>query len=67
MAWCKPGKEVHAPNLLTIISRFNELSCWAAFQVLKAESVPERVAALVHLVKVAKVRLSSRFILGVHF
>lgn len=54
-AWCKAGKEVHAPKLLSIITRFNELSCWAAFQVLKAETPQERVQILCHLVKVAKV------------
>ena len=46
---------MHAPKLLAIISRFNELSCWAAFQVLKAETPQERVLILCHLVKVAKV------------
>lgn len=54
-SWCKSGKELHASNLLAIISRFNELSAWTAFQVLKSEAVNDRVATVVYMVKVAKV------------
>jgi len=49
----KTYKETAAPNILSIIRRFNRVSAWAAAEVVQKELLPDRVKTLERLILIA--------------
>ena len=50
----KKSKEENAPNVLKMIRWFNDLSNWVSTEILKRESVKERVEVIKIFIKVAQ-------------
>eukprot|EP00743_Colponemidia_sp_Colp-15_P007642 GILK01008268.1.p1 GENE.GILK01008268.1~~GILK01008268.1.p1 ORF type:complete len:1078 (-),score=217.08 GILK01008268.1:37-2844(-) len=53
-AWSKKDKAVKAPNVLSLIERFNGLSRWIAEEVLRGETARERLKIIKHFLKIAE-------------
>jgi len=53
-AWNKESLKHRAPNVLAMIHRFNNISLWAASEILFHPSIKERVAMYVRLVNVTE-------------
>jgi len=50
-AWCGPNKETFSPNLLSIIVRFNKISYWIVFEIVKQNDLQARVKRLSKFIK----------------
>jgi len=49
----KTRKNELAPNILRMISRFNEVSTWVASEVVKCKDLPSRIQCLKHFIDMA--------------
>jgi hypothetical protein len=54
-AWNKATKEVLAPNILAIIRRFNKVSSWVSYSIVRFENVQRRIWILERFILIAKV------------
>jgi hypothetical protein len=59
-AWNKKGSEWKAPNILSCIKRFNELSAWVTQQILTADKKSRHkvIQKFIHVAKVIIVSIS---------
>jgi len=53
-AWTKKDKEVRAPNILTMIKRFNQVSGWVAQEIVTCKGLSERREVLKKVIDVAE-------------
>jgi len=53
-AWNKEGKEKNAPNILAMISRFNEVSNWVASEILNVHKDKKRAKTICWFIEVAE-------------
>jgi len=56
LAWTKPKLQHLAPNVLTLISRFNYYSTWAITEILSEPALRHRLAVVGKVLKVMLVR-----------
>lgn len=54
LAWSKPKLKHKAPNVLTMIERFNVVSSWVATMIISPDRVKNRTRAITKFLKLAK-------------
>lgn len=55
MGWLKPEHSSQCPNVIAMITRFNELSCWVATMIVKVELLTNRVKMYAKMISIAQV------------
>ena len=53
-AWAKPSLQKRAPNVLSMIERFNNVSLWAATMIVKGENLKVRAKMMTKVITIAK-------------
>ena len=53
--WMSKKKEILAPNILKMISRFNEVSNWVASEIVKCTDLEQRTKVLKMVIDIAEV------------
>jgi son of sevenless-like protein len=53
-AWNKTNKDQLAPNILAVIRRFNKVSNWVAYSIVRYENIHRRVWSFERFVTIAK-------------
>src|SRR3990167_5926144 len=59
--WMSKNKEALAPNILKMISRFNDVSNWVASEIVKCTDLGTRTQILKHVIEIAEVLLFFLF------
>jgi len=54
MAWTKKDKEQRSPNLLKMIERFNKVSKWSTYTIVKETSKSKRARLVTHFIDILK-------------
>jgi len=62
LSWCKPSQHHRSPNVLAMITRFNQISLWVAHTILKFDMAKLRGKMMMKFINIAKhLRVLSNF------
>jgi len=65
LSWTRKTKEIDAPNLLTMIRRFNEISIWVQNSIVSCETLKKRAILVEKFVKIGQTFFAQKNFNGV--